>query len=70
MLHVTRQAKTRDFPLNPSDFITPGTGQVAGLSRPSVQAILRDYGIRHILAEEGGRTSRGSLGLMRDYIVF
>lgn len=41
-----------------------------GLGRSAVQAILSDYGITKILAEEGGRTSRGSMGLMKSYLAF
>jgi len=35
-----------------------------------VQAILKQHGIERVLAEEGGRTSRGSVGRMRDYVAF
>jgi hypothetical protein len=43
---------------------------VTGLSKSAVQAILKDYGIVRVLAEEGGRTSRGSLGNMKNYVAF
>jgi Domain of unknown function (DUF4928) len=43
-------------------------GQVAGLGKAAVQAILAENGIFKVLAEEGGRTSRGSLGLMAAYV--
>jgi hypothetical protein len=43
---------------------------VAGLGREAVQRILSDHGITKVLAEEGGRTSRGSLGLAEDYAKF
>jgi hypothetical protein len=69
-LHVTRQAIRRGLPLSADELVTEGTGQVAGLSKSAVQAILSDYGITRVLAEEGGRTSRGSLGNMRDYVAF
>ncbi|MHC1790055.1 DUF4928 family protein [Solidesulfovibrio sp.] len=69
-LHVTRQGLRRGLPLSPDALVTEGTGQVAGLSKSAVQAILADYGITRVLAEEGGRTSRGSLGNMRDYLTF
>ncbi len=69
-LHVTRFAKTNGLPLNPESLVTEQTGQVAGLSKPAVQAVLKDYGITRVLAEEGGRTSRGSLGNMRNYVSF
>ncbi len=35
-----------------------------------MQAILKDYGVKRVLAEEGGRTSRGSLGNMQEYVAF
>lgn len=69
-LHVTRLAKTHSLPLDPEKLMTEKTGQVAGLSKGAVQAILKDYGIVRVLAEEGGRTSRGSLGNMREYVKF
>jgi hypothetical protein len=69
-LHVTRLAKDQGLPLDAGTLTTDKTGQVAGLSKSAVQAILKDYGIVRVLAEEGGRTSRGSLGNMRDYVAF
>lgn len=69
-LVITRAAKTKAFPLNPSDFITESKGQVAGLGRASVQNILADHGITRILAQEGGRTSRGAIGKMHEYVEF
>lgn len=69
-LVVSRAAKQHGFPINPEDLVTAGTGQVAGLGRAAVQRILKEYGITRIVAEEGGRTSRGSLGNMRDYVRF
>jgi hypothetical protein len=70
MLVVTRQAKTRPFPIDPADLITKGEGQVLGLGKGAVQTILAEYGIDRTLAEEGGRTSRKSMGNMRKYVEF
>lgn len=70
MLVVTRMASKSEFPFSESDFVTEGTGQVRGLGKSAVQAILADHAIDKVLAEEGGRTSRGSLGLMRQYLAF
>lgn len=70
IVHVTRFARENGLPLSESQLVTPGTGQVHGLGRAAVQRILGEYGIRTVLAEEGGRTSRGSLGNMRSYVVF
>lgn len=69
-LVVTRRAKTLDFPLNPEVFLTNGGGQVVGLGKSAVQTILKDHGITRVLAEEGGRTSRGSVGKMKHYVEF
>ena len=70
ILFVSRLAKREGLPLNSAVLITDQKGQVQGLGKSSVQAILKDYGIARVLAEEGGRTSRGSLGNMQDYVAF
>lgn len=67
-LVVTRNAKENGLPLEPESLRTGEGGQVAGLGKAAVQSILEAHGITKVLAEEGGRTSRGSLGLMKDYI--
>lgn len=69
-LHITRVAKNQGLPLDAATLRTEKSGQVQGLSKSAVQTILADYGIERVLAEEGGRTSRGSLGNMEDYIAF
>lgn len=68
-LVVTRTAKERGLPLEPASLRTDEGGQVAGLGKIAVQNILAEYGITKVLAEEGGRTSRGSLGLMEKYVA-
>lgn len=68
VLVVTRAASKQNPPYTPDDFLTPQRGQVAGLGRAAVQAILEDHGITRVLAEEGGRTSRGSIKRMREYL--
>ncbi len=67
-LVVTRHAKERDLPLDPADLLTEGGGQVRGLGKARVQSILKDHGIERVLAEEGGRTSRGSVRKMKAYV--
>ncbi len=67
-LVVTQTAKERGLPLEPESLRTEEGGQVAGLGKAAVQKILEAHGITKVLAEEGGRTSRGSLGLMRAYV--
>ena len=68
MLVLTRKAKEGAPPFFAEDFLTPQGGQVAGLSGSAVQTILNEHGITRMLAEEGGRTSRGSIQKMRAYI--
>ncbi len=69
-LVVTQHAKTMGLPLHPDRLITDGGGQVQGLGKGAVQSILKRHGISRVLAAEGGRTSRGSLGNMREYVAF
>lgn len=70
VLAVTRSASKQSPPYSPDRFLTPKGGQVSGLGRGAVQAILADHGISRVLAEEGGRTSRGSIAGMRNYLAF
>lgn len=69
-LVITQHARNQGLPLNADALVTERGGQVLGLGRNSVQAILKRHGIERVLASEGGRTSRGSLGNMRDYVGF
>jgi len=69
-LVVTDHARAMGLPLNPEKLVTSGEGQVLGLGKGKVQAILARHGITRVLAEEGGRTSRGSMGNMRAYVAF
>jgi hypothetical protein len=68
-LVVTETARERALPLDPEDLRTDEGGQVAGLGKAGVQKIIEAHGITKVLAEEGGRTSRGSLGLMEAYVA-
>jgi len=70
VLVMSRKAREQKPPFSADDFLTPQGGQVAGLGRGAVQNILADHGIDRVLAEEGGRTSRGSIQKMRAYIDF
>lgn len=70
IIHISRYAKENGLPLDANALITEGSGQVLGLGKGAVQRILNDYGITQVLAEEGGRTSRGSIGIMRAYVAF
>ena len=69
-LVVTRHGKKLGMPLDPEVLLTDGGGQVMGLGKSAVQSILKEHGIDRVLAEEGGRTSRGSVGNMRKYVTF
>jgi len=70
VLHITRLAIENGLPIDPETLRTQKEGQVAGLGKGRIQSILKNYGIVRVLAEEGGRTSRGSLGNAADYAVF
>lgn len=70
VLHLTRHAKDHGLPMKAEALTTEGSGQVLGLGKGAVQRILGDYGISQVLAEEGGRTSRGSIGVMQAYVEF
>lgn len=70
MLHITRLAMEKGLPIDPETLRTQKEGQVAGLGKNRIQGILKEYGISRVLAEEGGRTSRGSLGNASDYSRF
>jgi len=67
-LVVTQHAKTKGLPLNPETLLTDQGGQVLGLGKGAVQTVLKRHGIERVLAAEGGRTSRGSINKMREYV--
>lgn len=70
VIQFTRMVKNKKFPLNSDDFQTKGKGQVAGLGGGNLKKILKEHGITQQLSSEGGRTSRGSMGLMIKYVDF
>ncbi len=69
-LVTTQHARNKGLPLDSESLLTGGGGQVLGLGKGAVQAVLKRHGITRVLAAEGGRTSRGSIGNMREYVVF
>ncbi len=69
-LVVTEHARKMGLPLDPAKLLTNRAGQVLGLGIAPVQKILSKYGIVKILAREGGRTSRGSIDHMKEYVLF
>ena len=70
VVQFTRMVKDKEFPLNSDDFQTSSRGQVAGLGGANLKKILKEHGIVQQLSSEGGRTSRGSMGLMMKYVDF
>jgi len=70
LVQLTRMIQGKQFPLKHEDFLTENKGQVAGLSGSNLKKILNEYGITQSLASEGGRTSRGNMGLMIKYVDF
>ncbi len=70
VIQFTRMVSGKAFPLNPDDYRTESKGQVAGLGGGNLKKILNEHGITQILSSEGGRTSRGSMGLMIKYVEF
>ena len=70
ILFVSGLARKKGLPLDSAVLVTDSQGQVLGLGKSAVQAILKEHGESRVLAEEGGRTSRGSLGNMQQYVVF
>src|SRR5271155_1838724 len=61
--------RVKGLPLDSGELLTEGGGQVFGLGKSAVQSILQPHGITRVLASEGGRTSRGSIGNMREYVT-
>lgn len=70
VVQFTRMVRNKEFPLSPYDFQTSSKGQVVGLGGSNLKKILKEYGITQQLSAEGGRTSRGSMGLMIKYVDF
>ena len=70
VVQFTRLVRNKQFPLSSEDFQTSSKGQVAGLGGANLKKILKEHGITQLLSSEGGRTSRGSMGLMIKYVDF
>jgi hypothetical protein len=70
LIQLSRTVRCKSFPLNPDDFLTDNKGQVSGLGGSNLKKVLKDHGVMQTLAAEGGRTSRGNMGLMIKYIDF
>lgn len=70
LVQFTRMVRSKAFPLDPNDYQTDSKGQVVGLGGANLKKILKEHGITQILSSEGGRTSRGNMGLMIKYVDF
>lgn len=70
VLVINRLASQMKLPIDSSQLLTDGGGQVKGLGKAAAQAILKEHGIDRVLSEEGGRTSRGSIKNMQSYVAF
>lgn len=68
ILAVNEQLKAQARPFQSSELVTQKKGQVKGLGKSATQAVLKRHGIERVLAEEGGRTSRGNMQNMQDYV--
>lgn len=69
-LHITRYAIEHGLPLEPGDLLAQSGTQVSGLGGARIKRILADHGIVRPFASEGGRTSRGSVDNMVNYVAF
>lgn len=69
-IQLTDMFSKKSFPLDANDFKTEKEGQVAGLGGGNLKRVLKKHGITQLLSSEGGRTSRGSMGLMIKYADF
>lgn len=68
-LVTTQHARKMGLPLDPGNLLTDKGGQVLGLGKAAVQSILKRHRIDRVLAAEGGRTSRGSIDNMREFVA-
>lgn len=67
-LVVSREAREKGLPLSFDSLLTENRGQIRILGKSPVQKILGEHGIDRVLAEEGGRTNRGNIGLAEKYV--
>lgn len=70
IVQLTRAFSGDSLPIDPDNYKTDREGQVKGLGGSNLKRILSEHGIERTLSREGGRTSRGSLGLMSSYAAF
>lgn len=70
VVQLTRAFSKDTLPINPNNYVTGKEGQVKGLGGGNLKNILAEHGITRTLSREGGRTSRGSMGIMTAYAAF
>ena len=70
IVQLTRSFSGDTLPIDQDNYRTDKEGQVKGLGGGNLKKILSEHGIERTLSREGGRTSRGSLGLMSAYASF
>ncbi|MDR3069621.1 MAG: DUF4928 family protein [Propionibacteriaceae bacterium] len=64
VIQLTAIIAAQQPPWKSDDFLTENKGQVTGLGGGNLKKILAKHDITRTLASEGGRTSRGNMGLM------
>lgn len=70
VLILSRKFKVGGLPFDLDKLLTPGGGQVSGLSGANINKILNDHGVTQRVGTESGRTSRGTPTLAREYVTF
>jgi hypothetical protein len=70
VLVLSRKFKVSGLPFNLAKLLTPGGGQVSGLSGSNINKILKDHGVTQKVGTESGRTSRGTPNLAKEYVTF
>jgi hypothetical protein len=68
-LVITDRAR-QGLPLDPDQLLAKSGTQVKGLGPIPVKAILKRHGITRHFSSEAGRTSRGSVKNMQEYVAF
>ena len=68
VIQLTDMMRNVEFPIVIDTFVTGKKGQISGLGSSRLQRILKKHGIDKVLASEAGRTSRGNMALMQNYV--
>lgn len=61
---------SKAFPIDTNSLLAESNTQIRGISSKAVQTILRRNGVEAVLSSEAGRTSRGSVNNMQQYVAF